>query len=189
MDSARFDGMTRALVGRSRRRVLGGLAGALGLASIAVPGGEARKKKRKTKPTVVFNQYGCVDVGKACGGNNANCCSGICQTIPGKKRKHGKKRKATSVCVAHNVDTCPTGDNYSCAGDNTPLCAGLKGSCLQTTGRGAFCASITFPSDPFCSPCKKDIDCQGQFGPGAACIDCYEPCAATQGRACSPPAA
>ena len=188
MDGRRFDQMARTLSGQSRRGVIGGLVGTLGLATLAEPSVEARKKKKKKKAKVVFNQHGCVDVGKECGGNNANCCSGLCQIVPGKKRKKGKKgkkRKSTSVCVAHNVSTCPA--SYDTCTKPSIACGSQGGQCFKTTGNGAFCGNNETANGE-CRDCKRDADCVAEFGPGAACVVCVGSCVATQGRACFAPA-
>lgn len=179
MDSTRFDGMTRALVGGSRRGVLAGLAGSLGLAVITRPGIDARKKKKKRKkqtPKVGPNAYGCVDVGKPCRGNSGNCCSGICE---GNKPRKGKKD--TSRCVAHNTGGCQATDDYCKTG--VAVACGTSSICLETTGKAPFCGLDD--GTAACAACTRDADCEtAGFGSGAACIVCPGKCALTQGRFC-----
>jgi hypothetical protein len=63
----------------------------LGLGAASFPDVlQAKMKRKKLK----HNQFGCVEVGNACRGNCANCCSGICQ---GKKPKKGRKTKAAAL--------------------------------------------------------------------------------------------
>lgn len=175
----------------SRRDVWRSLAGAgMALAALRVfDAAEARKKgKGKKKAKLKRNEFGCVDVGGKCRGNNGNCCSGICE---GKKPKKGKKDK--SVCVAHDTagicfpdsDSCIIGQQVPCHPDNTN-CA-----CFLTTGSAGFCGdgSATDPAD-FCRDCVRDTDCEAEFGLGAACVVlggiCSTACPETQRRACVP---
>jgi hypothetical protein len=167
MDATGFDRLTRTLAhGLSRR----GLAGALGLVVAAIPGLAAAKKRRKKK--LKKNQFGCVDVGKACRGKDSVCCSGICQ---GKKPKKGKKDKST--CAAHDVLDCAPGAN-SC--DLGEIPCGTNGVCLQTTGKASFCGTQVGE----CAVCRKDTDCEAVFGPGAACVVCLTSCEETGFRIC-----
>jgi hypothetical protein len=161
MDAARFDRMTRWLSAAAPRRgFLAGLSAAVGLAAIGIPASVQAKNKKKKK--LKKNEFGCVDVGKACRGKDANCCSNICQ---GKKPKKGKKDK--SKCVAHNVLDCAPGAD-TCSGGGTVSCGNL-GVCHQTTGKASFCGNS---SNSQCFDCKKDVDCEPDFEPGAACIVC-----------------
>jgi hypothetical protein len=177
MDDHPFDSIARLLSDASSRRgVLQGLAAAtLGLAAISLPGeAEGRKKrkngkrnKKKTKganpPALQLNDFQCVDVGNACRGNSANCCSGICEDNapqPGKPD--------TSVCVAHNVGECQAGQDSCTVVDGT---CGTDGVCLQTTGKASFCASAG-KADAACSDCTRDPECEALFGDGAACVVC-----------------
>ncbi len=172
MDAARFDALARRLTTPdARRRVLQALGG-LGLAGIAsrLPGSEAEAKKRRKPKT---NQFGCIDVGKKCYGKSGQCCSGICE---------GSKKK--SKCVAHNVGTCTVNDS-SC---DVSVPCGVNGECFQTTGKAAFCAE---QGRCFCDACKKDKDCEADFGLGAACIVCATDCInvnGSRGTACVPAA-
>jgi hypothetical protein len=178
----------------SRRDILRGLAGAgLGLGSLGLQNaGEAKKKgkrKPKKKPKKPKpNAFGCLDVGKPCGGDDGNCCSGICEGV---KPKKGKKDK--SRCIGHNAgickvdfDLCSTGSFHLCSSTN-PLCA-----CLLTTGNAAFCADASLGLTQLCRDCRQDADCQEEFGPGAACLVtggvCESSCPDT-GTACMPPCA
>lgn len=164
MDGTQFDNMTRFLTdASSRRSVLGRISGAA-WAAVAVrrpETAEARKKMRKKKPS--FNEYGCVDVGKACRGKDAHCCSGICQ---GKKPKKGKKDK--SRCVAHNVLNCQAGQDQ-CAGIPAQCGSSPMGLCYRTTGNASYCGVAGG-----CLECQTDADCvaQGGFGQDAACVVC-----------------
>jgi hypothetical protein len=170
--SSRFDAWTR--------RQFGLAAGGLAAALLGVAPGtntDAKKKKRKKKKPQV-NAFGCLDVGKACGGNSGLCCSGICQ---GKKPKKGKLDK--SRCVGHNVLDCPDGAD-TCQDAPVSCGTGGDGLCFHTTGQASFCAS----GGGDCFACTKDVECEADFGPGAACVGCAEFCAVT-GTACQPAAA
>lgn len=170
MDTARFDRMTRTFSTVLSRR---GLAGALGVAAGAIPGlAAAKKKKKKLKK----NAFGCVDVGGKCRGNDANCCSGICQ---GKKPKKGKKDKST--CVAHDVGDCQA-DQDACVGGDGNECTtsgGEQGACFRTTGKASYCAADVGA----CFSCSRDVDCQEVCGANAACVVCTG-CTGTGGAAC-----
>jgi hypothetical protein len=175
VDAARFDALTRRLTSSSARRRMLRVIGGFGFAGLVshVPWGVAEAKKRK-KPKK--NQFGCIDVGKKCYGKDAQCCSGICE---------GKKKK--SKCVAHHERNC-TADDNSCTGS---VPCGGNGECYRTTGKGAFCGAEGLCD---CHPCKKDADCEAEYGIGAACIVCnVEPdgCIGvngSQGTACVPAA-
>ena len=127
-------------------------------------------------PPLVFNRFGCVDVGQACRGDDSVCCSGRCAGVapsPG--------QPDTSQCVAHDVGTCPPG---------TPTCplvtscttdTGFVGTCLPTTGAAAYCASAQT-----CAICTKDSDCIPIAGATAACVAaCDTRCPDTGGRLCA----
>ena len=188
MDEHNFPPLRRALTNLpSRRDVLRSLAGAgLGLGALRLPDAvEAKKGKKKSKK----NAFGCLDVGQRCAGKDGKCCSGICQ---GKKPKRGKKDK--SKCVAHDAgiciaeaDTCTAGAEVRCNPSN-PSCF-----CTLTTGNAGFCAAFSGGPAGHCRVCRKDTDCEPEFGEGAACIVlggiCTTLCLATGRTACAPPCA
>jgi hypothetical protein len=156
MNSDRFSRLTRFVAQRASRR---GLIAALGFAGITIPGvaGAKRRHKKRKKKNVIFNAFGCVDVGKFCQ-NGTQCCSGICEGKKGKKK-----------CRAHDASTCTDGDG--CAGEFvacTPT-VGDSGNCAVTTGNASYCGTIAV-----CFDCTKDADCVPVCGIGAACIVCAE---------------
>jgi hypothetical protein len=163
MDSGRFDRMTRTVSTVLNRR---SLAGALGLAAVAIPSlTEGKKKKKKVKK----NQFGCVDVSKFCK-NGGQCCSGICDGKKGKKK-----------CKAHDASTCQAGQKQDfCGGVDVECTAsgGTPGLCNTTTGNAGHCSG-----DGTCFNCTKDADCTDICGSGAACIVCSG-CPETDGLAC-----
>lgn len=178
MDAPRFDRWTRSLTDTASRRSVLGLAGAaLGLAVTRFPGIATAKKKHKKKSPkkLTRNSFGCVDVGKACRGKDANCCSGICQ---GKKPKKGQKD--TSKCVAHNVLGCQV-EQDQCAGAPAQCGTSQFGLCYRTTGNAGYCGV-----DGGCLACQTDADCVAYngFGQDAACVVCADECAPTGGTAC-----
>jgi hypothetical protein len=197
MDARRFDHLTRSLsAATSRRAILPTLeAGAFGLAmpshlrQVAIA--KQDKKGRKKKKKLVFNQFGCIDVGGKCRGNDANCCSGLCE---GKKPKKGKKDK--SRCVAHDTGT-------GCvAGQQSPFCQGVMpaaldsegmlGQCTTSTGVAGVCQTTTGNApycqrDRACMRCTKDTECEVVCGPGAVCGLC-DGCVLNGGTACFGPA-
>jgi hypothetical protein len=167
MDHDAFDRLTGALSrGASRRRVLQLTAAALGLGGAGGAAPRTTAKKKKKKP-LKFNEFGCVDVGGTCRGNDANCCSNLCE---GKKPKKGKQD--TSRCVAHDASTCLAGQTPTvCGGLETFDClasGGTNGDCFTTTGKAAYCAA----EGSSCFPCQKDADCIQFCGTGAACVPC-----------------
>jgi hypothetical protein len=181
MDQNRFDALTRMLSDvPSRRHLFRGLAWAgLGLGAVRFPsiadGKKKRRKKRDKKPKPNF--FGCLNVGQPCSGDNAKCCSGICE---GAKPKRGKQDH--SRCVAHNELDCDA-DDSTCS-ESIPC--GTGGVCYRTTGKAGFCGNFAVCN---CGPCKKDADCEVKFGPGAACVVCTSDCAGvngSQGTACVP---
>src|SRR5690349_9471959 len=116
LDGTQFDALTRELARVLSRRTVASLSVSIGAALLLPVGsvgkvhphrykkgkkGNKHKKHKRHNAPLVFNQFGCVEVGGRCQGNSANCCSGICQ---GKKPKHGERDK--SVCVGHNVGAC-----------------------------------------------------------------------------------
>jgi hypothetical protein len=192
MDESHFDTLVRRAASATSRRsflglTLGGLLAALGLTDAAAKNGKRKKRKKRRKP--VLNEFGCVDVGKACNGNDALCCSGICQ---GKKPKNGEKDK--SRCVAHDTLGCTPERNNCVPGNPEVSLCNLPdpgGVCLTTTGNAGFCAVTEFDAELFCQPCRTDQDCvKIGFKPGSACINlagCAEICPGTDNRACMPP--
>jgi hypothetical protein len=180
MDETHFDRLTRAIgAGASRRGLLGCLGGlGFGLSALRFPGVlEAKKKHRKHTKALLTNDYGCVDVGKPCRGNDANCCSGICE---GKKPKKGKKDK--SRCFGHGAGSCQVGQGI-CVGGGAASSCGPINVCLQTTGKACYCASI----NGACAFCQRDPDCVALgWGPNAACVP-SEGCPNTGGTYCAAP--
>jgi hypothetical protein len=172
MDSNRFDTLTRSLtVRRSRRlaaRLLGGVGFALGLGN-GLRAEPARGRRRPKAKPLRFNDFGCVPVGQPCRGNDANCCSGICE---GNRPKKGKRDR--SRCVAHDASNCPSGATpFGCGGTDLfcATTAGQDGVCATTTGDASYCADIDF-SIVF-TDCTRDQECQARSGnPTAACIRC-----------------
>jgi hypothetical protein len=188
MDGTHFGALTRLIAsGPSRRDVVRGLAGVgLGLGAARLPDFAAAKKKKRKPKKPKPNEYGCLDVGKACSGDSTKCCSGICE---GSKPKKGKADK--SRCVAHDVsickvefDFCTTGSSHVCNPNNV-FC-----QCVVTTGNAPFCGDFTGGAEPLCRDCSRDTDCEAEFGAGAACVVmagiCGEFCEETGGTACLP---
>jgi hypothetical protein len=165
MDERRFDVIAKSLGAAGSRRVALrtaiGITVAAGLARFGLGSTTANKKKPK------LNEFGCVNVGKACRGKDALCCSGICQ---GKKPKKGKQDK--SKCLAHNTGGCQAGEDW-CVGVNVS-CGTPNGLCFQTTGRASFCGAASLSCG-----CTKDEECEAVKGPGAACIVCPGGCGPT----------
>jgi hypothetical protein len=177
MDDLTFDRLTRALTQtRSRRTLLHRVVAGIALGVMAPRDGAAAKKRKKKK--LVFNQFGCVNVGGKCRGKDANCCSGICQ---GKKPKQGKKDK--SRCVGHDTGGCQAGQfEAECVAltlDVPCTTSGIEGRCDTTTGGAGYCRNFKR-----CASCQKDQDCVLSCGANAACIVCPN-CEDTGGTACA----
>jgi hypothetical protein len=189
MNTDRFDALTRFFMTESsRRRMLGGMVFALGahLSPITLHPTHAKNKKKKRKKRrknrtaarqLQVNGFGCVNVGGACLGDSANCCSGICA---GNTPKKGKQD--TSRCVAHDTGGCQPGGNIcNAAGQECTTSTGETGRCFTTTGNAGYCVgnAETFS-------CKRDADCQAQeeFGMQAACLACTN---LPGGTACASP--
>jgi hypothetical protein len=171
MDSDTFDRLTRRygdlrrflLAGPSRRRLIRGLA-ALAL-SVGIANDPELTRAKKGKKTLKRNQFGCVNVGGKCRGQDQVCCSGICA---GKKPKKGGKDK--SRCVAHDETSCLAGNNIGlCSGENVACTTttGHAGSCVTTTGNAGYCQG-----QAGCTACSTDADCHAICGPQAACAVC-----------------
>jgi hypothetical protein len=173
MDDIWFDRLTRRLV-------LGGFA--CGPLATLLGCDFVTAKKGKGKERLKRNQFGCVDVGGKCRGNDANCCSGICE---GKKPKKGKKDK--SRCVAHDAGSCVAGQRPEFCGASVggnlscTTSIGTPGICHTTTGNAGYCGGKIL-----CTACQRDADCQESCGLLAACLQC-DFCGETGGTACSSP--
>jgi hypothetical protein len=200
-ETRRFDALARSVgAGASRRSVIGGVLGTLGLGAFLPLSSEAKKHKRKNKKSkkkkLRLNQFECVNQGGACRGNNANCCSGVCD---GKKPKKGEVDRST--CVGHNEGGC-TAERNACiqtADNNSGNCnaANPQAFCVVTTGNASFCSNFAGSSEQGnCRACRRDTDCTAEgFPSGTACVQvnttgrCSQICAATGNRVCLPPAA
>jgi hypothetical protein len=186
MDHDRFDTLLRLLAtAPSRRRLLRGVVGGLGVSALTLDSAAAKRKRKKKKrkpkqaasappPSLVLNRFGCVEVGQPCRGDNGNCCSGVCQ---GAAPTAGQPD--TSQCVAHDAQSCLPGQTpLKCGGVADLACTtvtGVPGQCATTTGNAGFCAA-----NGTCFPCKKDADCQPFCTAPAACVPCTH--CATQGK-------
>ena len=195
MDQIHFDAMTRL---PSRRHILRALAGmGLGLGGLQLSDSadarkrHKRKKARKQRPETqsqpAFNAFGCLNVGQPCRGDNALCCSGICQGAappPG--------APDTSICLAHDAGVCKKGATTCEAGALVECVANESSICLRTTGNAPFCASLTLDINKYCRVCARDTDCEAEYGPGAACVVldgiCSGFCGVTGLTACLPSA-
>jgi hypothetical protein len=167
MDTNRFDQLTRALSITLTRR---GLAGALVATALGLPAMADARKKRKKKPKIKRNDFGCVNVGNACK-NDSQCCSSICEGKQGKKR-----------CKAHDTGGCRAGQTSGACGGIDSYCtmsSGALGSCNTTTGIAGVCSSSVR-----CAACATDAECAAQFGANSACVACAI-CADTGGFGCA----
>jgi hypothetical protein len=179
MDSSHFDGLTRSLA-KSRRLLLGGAlalaGGGLGVAN--ADGRKKHKNKRKRDKRPKPNAFGCLDVGAACK-RSEQCCSGICEGKKGKRK-----------CAAHDTSVC-NADSDICAAGQGGQCGIYNANCLcvSTTGAAPFCGDFTTPSI-LCRECSQDMDCEEEFGLGAACVVyggvCASYCPHTGGASCLP---
>jgi hypothetical protein len=189
MDGTQFDTVIRSLT-KSRRSLLGGAlaltGGWFGIANTAArKKGKKRKGKKKPK-ALLFNQYGCVDVGQPCRGDSSTCCSGICEGVA-----PGRGKPDRSQCVAHNTSICTPALNICTTGSESTCNANNASThCTVTTGNAGFCADFTQGAAKHCRNCSRDTDCQAEFGAGVACVVftgiCATYCPATGGTACMP---
>jgi hypothetical protein len=217
VDSSRLDSLARSLTAHSPRRafvaavISGGLAmvgwSAGPIDTAAKKKGKRGTKKRKrqaTAPTappslapLVFNQFGCVEVGQACRGDNALCCSSICSGTP----PAGEGQPDTSQCVAHDAGTCNQVIAGLCTNPNllevvcnnrsdcgcfrttsgSSVCAELFGDagtsqCVESCRRDADCVTLGFPTGSTCASVSEGR-CAGTCPSGMACLI---PCAAVR---------
>jgi hypothetical protein len=186
MDQMHFEALVQTFSRLpSRRDLLRGLTsagfgfGVLRLSDVAEAKTTHKKKKGKKKrkkkpqpqsqpqpeplPPLVFNEYGCIEVGQPCRGDSSLCCSGVSE---GSAPTEGQPDQ--SHCVAHNagfcsaeMDSCTVGGNVPCR----PNCF-----CMRTTGNAGFCGRSSSVGAADCRVCAKDTECQAEFGPGAACV-------------------
>jgi hypothetical protein len=212
LDPNRFATLTRDLAGGPNRRDLMRVLAGSGLAAVFGWSYSARQVDAKSKshhktrgrkdknnknkrnenqqppPPLPFNEFGCLDIGQPCRGENANCCSGLCEG-PAPQQSQSD----TSQCVAHNIGVCAV-DSDSCSSESSVSCdsANHAAFCVRTTGNAAFCGDFKAGVANLCRVCAKDTDCQAEFGAGAACLDfgglCTAICASTGRTACVPPA-
>ena len=195
MDQHYFDGLSRTLARLpSRRDVLRGLAGAgLGLGALRQPDAIAAKKKGRHKKTrkkhppspplqpslqlpLVFNQYGCVEVGQACRGDNSLCCSGICDgAVPANEHEPDNSR-----CAAHGSGTCHQDREGICTIPNLALATCNNRSncgCIRTVAGSNFCAELFSggPGSSQCAFCQRDADCVALgLPPETACAPVFD---------------
>jgi hypothetical protein len=208
MEQTNFEIVTQTLTGiPTRRDFLRGLVAAgLGFGGLRrVGAAEAKKKgkkKRKKKlqprplpppssppslPPLILNRFGCVEVGQPCRGDSSLCCSGVCA---GAAPAEGQPDSST--CAAHNTSGCTADTNTCDFGPDIPCNPGQPGYrvCLLTTGNAGFCGDVSAGATTHCRVCSRDVDCQGEFGPGAACVflggTCTPLCITTNRTACVP---
>jgi hypothetical protein len=186
MNEPPFDRWMRALSDPASRRqtilasLLGGLALLRGGHEALAKKKRKKRRKRKKKKKITRNALGCVNVGNFCK-NAGQGCSGLCE---------GKKGKKT--CQAHNAGVCQA-DTDSCAAGVEVPCNPSNPSCFctLTTGNAGFCAAFSGGPAGHCRVCRKDTDCEPEFGEGAACLVlggiCTSLCLATGRTACAPP--
>ena len=169
MNQTQFDAVSRTMSRLpSRRDLLRGLAGA-GFGLSALVGSrfgerdvDAKKKKRRKKKQKtlrpVLNQFGCLDVGQPCKGDNTRCCSGICQGTAPKKGKPDTRR-----CAAHGTGTCKQGIEGICTNSDLLQVTCNNRSdcgCIRTTAGSNYCAELFGgPGTSQCQPCQRDADC------------------------------
>lgn len=152
-----------------------------------------KKNQQRTKTPLPVNRFGCLDIGQPCHGDNANCCSGICQ---GGRPKKGRPDRST--CVAHHANGCTPEMDICTAGAKDPCNPNNESAfCTLTTGNAGYCADLplttAMATSGDCRTCSRDTDCQAEFGPGSACVvlggTCAGACDATGGTACVQPGA
>ena len=158
MKEQRFDALTRSLTrGASRRGTIRLLVGGA-LGGLLTDFGA---------PHAGAMHFDCRHVGKRCR-HGQQCCSGRCRGPKGHK-----------TCRAHDVSVCKSGQD-SCSVGSLFCGSDLGCRCFTTTGDAGFCGT-----NPVCSGCTRDVDCEGGSGPGAACVICPT-CGGADATACIP---
>src|SRR3954470_6544525 len=181
MIATRIEALVRSLTSASSRRQFlrdssaGGffafLSAGIGLVEVEAKHKHKHRKRHKhhkqtpppvpppppPPPPLVFNRFGCIDVGQPCRGDNSLCCSGICE---GSAPVTGQPD--TSHCVAHNADVCLAGQSF-CTGTTAVTCGSTGGGfCQTTTGNAGFCFNL---GSGDCSVnCTRDPDCVASRG-------------------------
>jgi hypothetical protein len=145
MDGRHFDQLTLrlAMLRAKRRGVIAALVATIPFAR---------------NGTAILAGPGCKDVGTRCK-RKSDCCSNICRGRRGRKK-----------CKSHDTGGCQAGQIEAFCGGTTVQCttsSGLPGSCNTTSGNAGYCSR-----EGACVSCTKDLDCQNQFGAGAACVKC-----------------
>ena len=188
MNQQTFDIVTRTAANLSRRDTMFRLASlGLGVGMLwrpAISGARKKRQRKKRTPRARPNAFGCLNVGQPCRGDSSQCCSGICEGTAPKKGKKDRSRCVghnAAICTGPESDTCSTGVAHYCNGAN------LSCGCLLTTGNGGFCGGLVNE----CRGCRRDADCQEEFGSGAACVIaagiCEGRCPETGGTLCVSP--
>ena len=182
MDHTHFDAITRSFGTASRRNlgrglVGGGLGALLGSAfgALDVDAKKKRHKKKRKKrkhtqqnlpvstvppgvPPLVFNQYGCIEVGQPCRGDSSLCCSGMSQgAVP------AAGQPDSSRCLAHDTGTCEQDAESICTTPDLALTTCNNRSdcgCVRTTSGSNYCAELFGgPGTSQCVSCERDADC------------------------------
>jgi len=199
MNRNHFDALARSLGASASRRELGrtlaggGLgalvASAFGTLDVDAKQKPKRKKTRKkpkkkpqpqpeprsepqTPPPLVFNEYGCIEVGQPCRGDSALCCAGICQGAAPDEGQPDQSR-----CVPHDVGNCGQNAAGVCLAVNPALslCNNASCFCFGTTAGSNVCGDSFGPSGTRGAACQKDADCVALgFPAGSACAPVSE---------------
>lgn len=152
----------------SSRRTLLRLAAAQSLSTACIPAPLATKSG-KIKKHGGPNAYGYLSVGQPYRGDDALCCTGLCQ---GTKKRKGKRPLRT--CSVHDTGGCTVAQDMCTLTKYSPCLT--NGICTLTTGDAGFCARINGGD---CMARANDADCH-LLGPGAACIVCDLECPVTK---------
>lgn len=197
MDPTRFDELTRALVtGTTRRRVLGGMLGALGG---ALGFGDAIAARCGNPGSTCTSVAGC------CGA--LTCVAGRCQTPSAKHDPSARgcpigQTRCGGACFDVNTDDNNCGACGAVCSGVTPLCS--QGSCICTDiscppgficcngscVAGACCADSDCGACETCSgthQCLRDTTRNGEHCSGGICVDggcCASACGAGDSLTC-----
>ena len=139
-----------------------------------------RKRKNRNRNNARANAFGCLNVGDRCDGTDLQCCSGICE-----KEKGGKGKQRKSFCVSHDEGSCRPDQDLCVSNDRLASQCDVDGVCFRTTGQAGFCGRVDTGE---CITCSTDIECEEEFGSGAACVVCPECINNGKGTGCVPPA-
>jgi hypothetical protein len=175
MDGHQFDALIRTLAG-SRRALFGGaIAAVAGVGSL--PGGEAKRRRKRCKAPKVKCGKKCLKAGSCC--RDSDC--GPCETCSGKRCVVVPDGSPCGVGGECNGTACIREGAFGCAASMDFCTEGSKRACPRSTTPGAFCvenaAGKTLCVTGGCVARGDQQDCEAALGPGAFEMDFCNECA------------